>query len=1032
MGIHGTPGVADACLPVHGKAERNDTSRERIVRSVSFGGALLLALCSTSTWALGLGELEVRSRLNQPLEASIGILDAGADELESLQVRLASADAYSQAGLDRAEYLNAVQLAVVGSGGSSRIQVSSEELAREPVLNLYVEARWGEGRLLREYSVLLDPPESAMASPRPANALPPPIVAAAAPAPQSKPVAPRAPSNDEFFETAAEASRREPDPALLDRFGSSESQGAATAAAQMPKTSSVPVSAPSSAGALPARYGPIKHGETLWRVAFNLRPDDTVSMDQMQVALYRANPKAFDDGRITGLLAGVMLDVPSLSSIRAVDAAGAKSMLDAARRGVAPAAPSAPPVAPTPQLRPVTPVEPEPDPEPELHELPEPEVSMPAPAVSGEATGDRRPGSALEELQRQGAVQDDDQTDTPRDDSYGATGADSTVLDSDYPDTESTAPDEPMVDAAPPAPVRSAPVTGREGKKRGLPWLWIGLLVVVLVLIASMLMLRRREDNDEAPPVAAPAPRPPAPPRASTPAVAPVAAPVVIAPPEDQEPSEDGADTDRLGSLEDSLLASADEATPVADRELPSIEDSLFEDEGFDKTVQMPAMDAAAARRDSNGVDFDVTSQFEAETMRIDLDSNDPVSEADFHIAYGLYDEAALLLRQAAENAPERTDIRVKLAETYFAANKPVEFLEVTEGLREELDAAQWQNISIMGRQLTPDAAMFADDGQGDTSLLDSPVDFELEAAPATTDASALAPTSMDLTLDEISFDEAQNVSEASADIGVAAAPERARQASVDEADNGMLDFSLEDFELDGDQTDPPPIEVAEPLSADFDVAADAGPADRDPSLVTEPAQLDTHALDFDLSDFDLDSASSDTLPDAQTADQSSLLSSAQSFSDFDSQSSDSPREPAFPELDLQSFDAPPADTMPDAEAAEESIESFSESFDAPIEPGFDAPLDSDIDPPDAAPAAGSTFESESPLEDPGEFSIQEFDDIELDLDGGDEAATKLDLARAYVDIGDSDMARTLLQEVADLGSPEQQQQARDLLSQLI
>ncbi|MDT0498913.1 FimV/HubP family polar landmark protein [Algiphilus sp. W345] len=997
------------------------------MRSVSFGGALLLALCSTSTWALGLGELEVRSRLNQPLEASIGILDAGADELESLQVRLASADVYSQAGLDRAEYLNAVQLAVVGSGGSSRIQLSSEELAREPVLNLYVEARWGEGRLLREYSVLLDPPESAMASPRPANALPPPIVAAAAPAPQSKPVAPRAPSNDEFFETADEASRRDSDPALLDRFGSSESQGAATAAAQMPKTGSVPVSAPSNAGALPARYGPIKHGETLWRVAYNLRPDDTVSMDQMQVALYRANPKAFGDGRITGLLAGVMLDVPSLSSIRAVDAAGAKSMLDAARRGAVPAAPPAPPVAPTPQLRSVTPLES--DPEPELQKLPEPEASRPAPAVSGEATGDRRPGSALEELQRQGAAQDEDQTDAPRDDSYGATGAASAVLDSADPDTESTAPDEPMVDDAPPAPVRSAPVIGREGKKRGLPWLWIGLLVVVLVLIASVLMLRRREDNDEAPPVAAPAPRPPAPPRASTPAMPPVAAPVIIAPPGDPQPSEDGADTDRLGSLEDSLLASADVATPGADRELPSIEDSLFEDEGFDKTVQMPAMDAAAARRDSNGVDFDVTSQFEAETMRIDLDSNDPLSEADFHIAYGLYDEAALLLRQAAENAPERTDIRVKLAETYFAANKPVEFLEVTEGLREELDAAQWQNIGIMGRQLTPDAAMFADDGQGDASLLDSPVDFELEAAPETPDA--LAPMSMDLTLDEISFDEAQDVSGASADIGVAAAPERARQESLDEADNGMLDFSLEDFELDGEQAEPPPIEVAEPLSADSDAAADAEPADRDPSLVTEPAQLDTHALDFDLSDFDLDPASSETLPDAQTAYPSSSLSSAQSFSDFDSQSSDSPQEPTFPELDLQSFDAPSADTMPDAEATEESIESFSESFDAPIEPGFDAPLDSDIDPPDAAPAVGSTFESEPPLEDTGEFSIQEFDDIELDLDGGDEAATRLDLAKAYVDIGDADMARTLLQEVADLGSPEQQQQARDLLSRL-
>ncbi|MGV2482159.1 UNVERIFIED_CONTAM: tetratricopeptide repeat protein, partial [Salmonella enterica subsp. enterica serovar Weltevreden] len=72
--------------------------------------------------------------------------------------------------------------------------------------------------------------------------------------------------------------------------------------------------------------------------------------------------------------------------------------------------------------------------------------------------------------------------------------------------------------------------------------------------------------------------------------------------------------------------------------------------------------------------------------MQINLDANDPVAEADFHLAYGLYDEAILLLKQAAQKDPGRSELGVKLAETYFAAGRPTEFQETAESLLGRVD----------------------------------------------------------------------------------------------------------------------------------------------------------------------------------------------------------------------------------------------------------------------------------------------------------------------------------------------------------
>ncbi|HKY93332.1 MAG TPA: FimV/HubP family polar landmark protein, partial [Nevskiaceae bacterium] len=197
----------------------------------------------------------------------------------------------------------------------------------------------------------------------------------------------------------------------------------------------------------------------------------------------------------------------------------------------------------------------------------------------------------------------------------------------------------------------------------------------------------------------------------------------------------------------------------------------------------------------------EVADQF-SNTTQIDLGANDPIAEADFHLAYGLYEEAALLLRQAAEREPGRTDVRTKLAETYFAAGKPAEFKEVAEGLKGQLNQEDWGKLAIMGRQLAPDSPLFA--GAGNVAV-------------------------------DLAFDEpAENETVAAA-----------TKARVDDG----LDFSLEELELPGKgkpgaKGDQPPLEFD---LGEFDLAGT--------TKTTRPAPKTTNVQnvgELSLKDFDL------------------------------------------------------------------------------------------------------------------------------------------------------------------------------------
>jgi len=129
------------------------------VRKLATAAAVSLALASGNAQALILGEIEMRSALNQPIDAEIGLSSVATGELEGMRVQLASQEAFSRAGIERTRVLTDLRFEVTeNASGQPVIQISSRKPILEPFLNFLVDVEWRDGRLVREYTVLLDPP----------------------------------------------------------------------------------------------------------------------------------------------------------------------------------------------------------------------------------------------------------------------------------------------------------------------------------------------------------------------------------------------------------------------------------------------------------------------------------------------------------------------------------------------------------------------------------------------------------------------------------------------------------------------------------------------------------------------------------------------------------------------------------------------------------------------------------------------------------------------------------------------------------
>lgn len=258
--------------------------------------AIAFAFNGSAALALGLGPVHVKSRLNQPLDAEISIIQGSVDEAAGLIVQLASGEDFDRVGLDRSRISVPLEFTLVRNArGEPVIRVTSKEPIREPFLDFLVEANWPKGRLLREYTVLLDPP--VMAPLR----TPAPVVA--------KQAAPPATTTT----TQPLASRPAPRPAPKP-----------TPAAPVASTAkAAPAAAPAKPRVAADEYGPVASGETLWEIAQANRSDGAVSLNRMMLALLRANPDAFADGNINALKRGAILRMPSEDELAAVGARAA-------------------------------------------------------------------------------------------------------------------------------------------------------------------------------------------------------------------------------------------------------------------------------------------------------------------------------------------------------------------------------------------------------------------------------------------------------------------------------------------------------------------------------------------------------------------------------------------------------------------------------------------------------------------------------------------------------------------------------------
>ena len=268
-------------------------------------GVAVAALClvAPAAWALGLGKLQVQSALGESLRAEIDVTSLSAEEASNLRIRVAPPESYRAAGVDYNPVLPGTQVVLQRrADGRPYLRITSDRGVQEPFVDVILEITWSTGRLVREYTLLLDPPPATARAPAPAPAAP-----AVAPTMSAAPAEP--------VPVPARAAERKPAPARAD---------AEPAAPRAPRAAA----APASTGNEGADEYRVKAGDTLSKIAARTQRGG-VSLDQMLVSLYRSNPQAFLDNNMNRLKSGVVLSVPSAEAAKGTTPSEARQVIQA-------------------------------------------------------------------------------------------------------------------------------------------------------------------------------------------------------------------------------------------------------------------------------------------------------------------------------------------------------------------------------------------------------------------------------------------------------------------------------------------------------------------------------------------------------------------------------------------------------------------------------------------------------------------------------------------------------------------------------
>ncbi len=981
---------------------------------------LALALAVLAVWlpaqvfALGLGNIDMKSALNQPLSARIELLRARDGELKDLTVALASADTFRRAGIERPAFLTQLKFEVVSNpGGNPYIQVSSAQPITEPFLNFLIEVNWPNGRLLREFTVLVDPPV--------VTDTPPVAVTAPSAKTGSDPIA--------FIvdEVAAERARVE---------------GAAGAPGELTPSASAPTSgAPEPATEAPA-------------VA------ETPAAGGIDMSAAPSTSRAEAER-----------DFAPVTRPSAPEPEPAPAVEDTTASETIAEAPPAEAAAPKPRPAPKRRAKPEPAAEPEpagrdeatadsgeglnygpvksnetLWEIamkmrPNKKMSVPQLMIAllennPEAFVDNNinnlkrgavlrlsdPGAAMsvskEEAMRIADLQWE-QWKQQRGSMVGSTmsrrGAPPAQVAPADARVKLVAPDSDTTGSEAPGAAASAGSSTAARLRNELSVAQEKLdsqrqetqdmrdrVAGLEEQLSTMKRLIQMKDDQLAAiqtqskaPAAAAVPEAAAPTAASAENVA-ANDPKAAETPDAQKdataaaakPATKPATKPKAGETQKStgLLAGLMNDPKliglagvivglvvlvtwlyVRRRKMQQFQESIL-------TLDLSSSAGSSADAKADGDDASFMSDFAVSSMagiQTDFNEVDPLSEADVYLAYGRHKQAEELVAQAIQKDPQRAELKMKLMEIHYAGKEKDAFVKQAKSIQAEFSSQQpemWSRIVEMGHELAPDNSMFGGAG-GDSALGGADVGGgagaeEFDLGDLNMGDSSPTPAADEISLD---FDAGNDAPKA--------------EATAESSTGDALDFDLGDFKF-GSNTEE-------------ETKAEA-PAETGDS---------GHSLDFDLSSFD----KTEPEPAAAAADSNALDFDLGSFG----QSNQKEEETAVEEtvaaassddggLDFKLDDEPIA-AAPTKSKRDDNVVDFSRAA-STAKTDLDTALDD--------------------REINGELDDALFADV-------DEVGTKLDLAKAYIDMGDSEGARSILDEVMEEGDDTQKQEAQVLMRQI-
>jgi pilus assembly protein FimV len=987
-------------------------------------------------FTLGLGEIEVNSALNQKLNADIEILSATPEDTETIIVKLASRKEFLRAGLDRPYELNDLRFKSVVIDDVPHIIVTSSGPIREPFLNFLIEVDWPNGHLLREYTVLLDPPVFMTQSASTATA---PVNQASVNA-----------DNSGFRPSSGGSNNVVP----VYAPGVGTSSVSARPAVQSPPDSmtQAPVNpafipAPmvqqqTSINQPPGSYR-IQSGDTAWSLADAMRPDRSITVEQMMIAMLRANPESFINENVNGLKRGYILRLPDYDQIASINQSDARALVRE-------------------------------------------QAALWRQYQQSQAGG--RPVSAMPS---------DDMSDTG-----GAGGSESATSADAYLEIVSAGSGTSTMSGKDPTKMtaqelRAELAVARERvetervEKEALQQR-VSMLEQNVSKMKGMLSIEDEElsgvqslsslskdelaalqtEQDVVPDETAQDKGDAESPGTESAEVATEETTAEMATDlagnTEEVVSEDVVFTDQA-TAEDTVTTTADESvaetavdesnvtaeTPMAEQppsdpltrllsdpmllaaagggllliaaligliikrrkaasetggtvtasgfdDLESLADDIAETESDAEEVVVSSLageQPADSKTSKNGFDSDATMVLnpaedtvitEASASREEQEDeprDDVIAEADVYLAYGIYQQAEELLTQAIADNPDRDDYRVKLAETHYASKDADAFAKVASEIKQRAasdDTPAWKKVMVMGQDLCADNPMFQGSMVGGL------------------DVGSLAPGAP-----EMDFD-----------LGI---DEVAEKGSSPEFDLSLDDESLELPELDGglddvqDEEDDTAVEAIDEL--EFDLS--------DTGAVEESAATDDEfSLDIDASELDIDIKEGSVDSDEEGFE----LGDVELGLDDVAEAADD-EELDVSDLDFGLEDTPPvAETAADVpdETEEEIVLDLSDEESLEIDSldiGIDEELEATVatEPEEIAETASDAY---GELSDDDDFDLSSLDDV-------DEVSTKLDLARAYLDMGDHDGSRGILEEVLAEGNDEQKEEASELMAKL-